>query len=124
MAKSYGGPESTSSPPSQADEREVWATLLGLSTDNGGAGPLADMVRPMAYPEIYRLFGDEEGPGPAQEVARALFVDAVDTTTAEAIVDHLQRSTAQMAVAQLRILGGGWRASLPTRPRSDTGTGG
>jgi FAD/FMN-containing dehydrogenase len=70
------------------------------------AEPLADMVRPMAYPEIYRLFGDEEGPGPEQEVARSLFVDVVDATTAEAIVDHLQRSTAPMAVAQLRILGG------------------
>jgi FAD/FMN-containing dehydrogenase len=70
------------------------------------AEPLADMVRPMAYPEIYRLFGDEEGPSPEQEVARSLFVDAVDATTAEAIVDHLQRSTAPMSVAQLRILGG------------------
>jgi FAD/FMN-containing dehydrogenase len=70
------------------------------------AEPLADMVRPMSYPEIYRLFGDEEGPSPEQEVARSLFVDGVDATTAEAIVDHLQRSTAPMSVAQLRILGG------------------
>jgi FAD/FMN-containing dehydrogenase len=71
------------------------------------AEPVADMVRPMGYPEIYTLFGDEgEGPGPAQEVARSLFVDAVDRDTGEAIVEHLQASTAPMAVAQLRVLGG------------------
>jgi FAD/FMN-containing dehydrogenase len=69
--------------------------------------PVADMVRQMRYPEIYTLFGDEaEGPGPAQEVARSLFVDAVDTNTGKAILDHLQASTAPMAVAQLRVLGG------------------
>jgi FAD/FMN-containing dehydrogenase len=84
----------------------VDAGELALAPFRALAEPLADMVRPMAYPEIYRLFGDEEGPGPAQEVARSLFVDRVDATTAEAIVDHLQRSTAPMAVAQLRILGG------------------
>ena len=69
--------------------------------------PIADMVRPMRYPEIYTLFGDEaEGPGPAQEVARSLFIDVVDRDTGEAILDHLQASTAPMAVAQLRVLGG------------------
>ena len=69
--------------------------------------PIADLVRPMRYPEIYTLFGDEaEGPGPAQEVARSLFVDSVDRDMGEAILDHLQASTAPMAVAQLRVLGG------------------
>jgi FAD/FMN-containing dehydrogenase len=85
---------------------DVDAGELALAPFRALAEPLADMVRPMAYPDIYRLFGDEEGPGPAQEVARSLFVDRVDATTAEAIVDHLQRSTAPMAVAQLRVLGG------------------
>jgi FAD/FMN-containing dehydrogenase len=68
------------------------------------AEPIADMVRPMAYPEIYRLF--PEGPGPAEEVARSLFMDSVDHGEAEAIVEHLNASTAPMAVAQLRVLGG------------------
>ena len=68
--------------------------------------PITDGVRPMAYPEIFQLFGEEAGPGPAQEVARSLFVDAVDAHRAQAIVDHLQASTAPMAVAQLRVLGG------------------
>jgi FAD/FMN-containing dehydrogenase len=67
--------------------------------------PIADMVRPMPYAEIYGLFG-EDGPGPAQEVARSLFVDAVDSDEAAAIVDHLRASSAPLAVAQLRVLGG------------------
>jgi FAD/FMN-containing dehydrogenase len=70
------------------------------------AEPLADFVRPMAYPEIYGLFGEEEGPGPAQEVVRSFFVDAVDDRESEAIVEGLEASTAPMAVAQLRVLGG------------------
>ena len=70
------------------------------------AEPLADMIRPMPYPEIYKLFGEEDGPGPAQEVARSLFIDDVDRQDAEAIGEHLRASTAPMAVAQLRVLGG------------------
>ena len=70
------------------------------------AQPITDLVRPMRYPEIYGLFGEEAGPGPAEEVARSLFVDAVDRNTAETILDHLGASTAPMAVAQLRVLGG------------------
>ena len=79
--------------------------------------PIADMVRPMSYPEIYTLFGEEgEGPGPAQEVARSLFVDTVDGNTGEAILSHLQASTAPMAVAQLRVLGG----AMARVPAADT----
>jgi FAD/FMN-containing dehydrogenase len=68
------------------------------------AEPITDLIRPMPYPEIYQL--TEGGPAPAEEVARSLFVDAVDRRAAEAIVDHLQTSTASLAVAQIRALGG------------------
>jgi FAD/FMN-containing dehydrogenase len=68
------------------------------------AAPLADMVRPMPYPEIYQF--TEGGPGPDHEAARSLFLDAVDGPTAETIVAHLRASTAPLAVAQLRALGG------------------
>ena len=86
---------------------EVEAGERALAPFRALAAPVADMVRPMRYPEIYTLFGEEaEGPGPAQEVARSLYVDAVDRNTGEAILDHLQASTAPMAVAQLRVLGG------------------
>jgi FAD/FMN-containing dehydrogenase len=82
----------------EAGERAV-APFRALAT------PLADMLRPMRYPELYTVFG-EEGPGPAQEVACSLFVDAVDHGMGETIVEQLQASSAPMAVAQLRVLGG------------------
>jgi FAD/FMN-containing dehydrogenase len=65
--------------------------------------PIVDMVRPMRYPEIYPP--DEGGYHPVA-VARTMFVDAIDRPVAETILDHLQASTASMAVAQLRVLGG------------------
>jgi FAD/FMN-containing dehydrogenase len=75
------------------------------------AAPLADLVRPMAYPELYSLF--PEGPGPAQEVSHSLFMDSVDLDAAQAIVEHLRASSAPIAVAQLRALGGAM-ARVPT----------
>ena len=80
----------------EAGERAV-APFRALAT------PIADMVRPMRYPEIYP---PEEGGFHPVAVARTMFIDAVDRRTAETIVDHLQASTAQMAVTQLRVLGG------------------
>ena len=74
------------------------------------AEPIADMVRPMPYPEMYPP--DEEGYHPIG-VVRSMFVDAIDRPAAEAIVDHLEASTAQMCVAQLRVLGGAV-ARVPT----------
>jgi hypothetical protein len=41
-----------------------------------------------------------------EESARSLFMDTVDAAAATAVVEHLQASTAPMAVAQLRALGG------------------
>jgi FAD/FMN-containing dehydrogenase len=68
------------------------------------ADPIADLVRPMPYPEIYKL--TEVEPLPLQDVAHSQFADGVDTDATEAIVEQLQASTAQMAVTQLRVLGG------------------
>jgi FAD/FMN-containing dehydrogenase len=75
-----------------------------MPTEAHGKPVITDLIRPMPYPEIYQL--TEGGPAPAEEVARSLFVDAVDRRAAEAIVDHLQASTASLAVAQIRVLGG------------------
>jgi FAD/FMN-containing dehydrogenase len=68
------------------------------------ATPMVDLVRPMPYPEIYQF--TEGRPNPDHEALRSLFLDAVDLPTAEVVVDHLQASTAPLAVAQLRVLGG------------------
>jgi FAD/FMN-containing dehydrogenase len=67
------------------------------------AAPIADMIRPMRYPEVF--LPDEEGYHPIA-AGRTMFVDALDRRAAEVIVAHLQTSTAPMRVAQLRVLGG------------------
>ena len=79
-----------------AGERAV-APFRALAT------PLADLVRPMAYPEIY----PPEVPGfhPAA-VAHTMFLDHVDHRVAETIIEYLQASDASVRVAQLRVLGG------------------
>jgi FAD/FMN-containing dehydrogenase len=65
--------------------------------------PLADMVRPMKYPEIYPP--EQEGYHPVA-AARNMFVDQIDRSVAETILEYLRSSTAMMAAAQLRVLGG------------------
>jgi len=66
--------------------------------------PLADMVRPMKYPEIYQP--EQEGYHP-MGVSRNMFVDSIGHEAAETIVEYLNSSkNAMMAVAQLRVLGG------------------
>jgi FAD/FMN-containing dehydrogenase len=67
------------------------------------ATPIADMVRPMTYPEMYPP--EPEGYHPLA-AARNLFMNTVDEYAADAIFDYLKSSTAQMAVAQIRVLGG------------------
>lgn len=67
------------------------------------ATPIADMVKPMQYPEIYPPEDSEYHPVAA---SRTMFVDHIDGSVAETILDHLKSSTAMMAVAQLRVLGG------------------
>ncbi|GIK39123.1 MAG: FAD-linked oxidase [Chloroflexota bacterium] len=67
------------------------------------ATPIADMVRPMPYPEIFPP--DEAGYHPVA-IGRTMFVDAINRQAAETIMDHLQASTAPMRVTQLRVLGG------------------
>jgi FAD/FMN-containing dehydrogenase len=67
------------------------------------AEPLADMVRPIPYPEIYPP--EEEGYHPTA-TAHDMFVTSIDVPEAETILQHLGTSTAMMGVAQLRVLGG------------------
>ena len=67
------------------------------------ATPYADMLHPMPYPEIYQ---PEAGDYHPVAVGRTMFVDRVDRSVAEKILDHLRSSNASMAVTQLRVLGG------------------
>jgi FAD/FMN-containing dehydrogenase len=100
--------------PPQAHGKLIVMALLAYAGD-GEAGeravapfralaePLADMVQPMPYAGLFEPAEDMEV---VEESARTMFLDAVDRATAETIVEHLQASTATMAVAQLRVLGG------------------
>ena len=81
----------------EAGERAI-APIRALAT------PLADMVRPIRYPQMY------EGPeGPAagdSPPGRTCSSMPSPPGAAEAILEHLETSTAPMAAAQLRVLGG------------------
>lgn len=82
--------------PTQDGERAV-APFRALAT------PLADLVRPMPYREIYPPDDPEYRPLAA---ARTLFVDTIGLAEAKLILERLRGSTAAMAAAQLRALGG------------------
>jgi FAD/FMN-containing dehydrogenase/pimeloyl-ACP methyl ester carboxylesterase len=75
------------------------------------ATPIADMVRPMAYPDVYP---PEEADFHPTAAARTMFVDTVDRRAAETILDHLRASDAPMRAVQLRVLGGAM-ARVPRR---------
>jgi FAD/FMN-containing dehydrogenase len=67
------------------------------------ADPIADLVHPMPYPQIYPP--EEEGFHPTA-VGHTMFIDRVDRDAAATILGHLGASDAAMRVAQLRVLGG------------------
>ena len=89
----------------------VMATLVYAGDVNAGAravapfrvlaAPLADMVRPMRYPEMYP---PSDGSFRPVAVGRTFFADSVELRAAETIVERIE--TAPGAVVQLRVLGG------------------
>jgi hypothetical protein len=77
------------------------------------ATPLADLVHPMRYPEIYPPEDPDYHP---TAVSRTLFIDHVDRPVAALILDRLAASDATMRAAQLRVLGG----AIARVPADDT----
>jgi len=77
--------------------RRAIAPIRALAT------PLADMVRPIRYPEMYAV---PEAPRPAFTTGTNILTDALPAGAAEAILEHVEASTAPMAAVQLRVLGG------------------
>ncbi len=80
----------------EAGERVI-APFRSLAT------PLADLVRPMPYPEIYPPEDESYHP---KAVGKTFFMKSVDRSLAETIVERLEASDAAMRVAQIRVLGG------------------
>ena len=67
------------------------------------ATPVADMLRPMPYPDIYPPEDPDYRPTPVQ---RTMFLERVDRSVAETIIRFLEASDASVRAAQLRFLGG------------------
>jgi FAD/FMN-containing dehydrogenase len=67
------------------------------------ADPIADMLRPIPYPEIYPPEDPDYRPIAA---VRTMYMDGVEGDLADHIVARIEASPAPMAVAQLRVLGG------------------
>ena len=67
------------------------------------AKPIADMLKPMRYREIF--FPEDESYHPTA-VGRNMFMDHVDTSLAEYMIEQLQSFEAPLKVVQLRVLGG------------------
>jgi FAD/FMN-containing dehydrogenase len=85
----YAGPAESAEP--------VLAPFRSLAT------PIADMVKPIPYPEMYPP--DEEDFHPTA-IGRTMFLDSIDQDVAEMIVERLESSDATMRATQLRVLGG------------------
>jgi FAD/FMN-containing dehydrogenase len=67
------------------------------------APPLADMLRPMRYPEMFQPEDDTYHP---TAVSQVMFLDHVDAAAAATILAHLEAGDAPMRIVQLRALGG------------------
>jgi FAD/FMN-containing dehydrogenase len=80
------------------------------------ADPVADMLRPMTYPEIYQPEDPEYHP---VAVAKTMLIDTLDQRAAEAIVDGVDATRPQFHVAQIRALGG----AMARVPNDDTAFG-
>ena len=65
--------------------------------------PVADFVRAMPFSE---MFPTEAQPVPPRAVMRTFFSDVLDEAVAGELLDRLCASTAQVAAAQIRVLGG------------------
>jgi FAD/FMN-containing dehydrogenase len=85
---------------------EAEAGQRALAPFRALAAPLADMLKPMSYAEIYQEEGGDAEAYHPVAAARTMFVDFIAHSVAETIIDHLNDSSASMSVAQLRVLGG------------------
>ena len=79
------------------DAVRVLAPFRALAT------PLVDMLGPKSYLEMFPP--EPEGYRPIA-ASRTFFVDTVDQSLADAVIDSLNTSTAMMSAVQFRVLGG------------------
>jgi hypothetical protein len=78
-----------------------------LSTLAGLDAPIADLVRPMTYPEMFPELAAEGGEEyHPLAVSKNLLFDRFDRGVAEVVMDRLEKLEAPMRVVQLRVMGG------------------
>jgi FAD/FMN-containing dehydrogenase len=80
-----------------ADAERAIAPFRALAT------PLADLVHPIPYPE---MFPPDDPSYHPTAIAKTMLMDTIDRRVAETIVRRLNDSDASLRVAQLRVLGG------------------
>jgi FAD/FMN-containing dehydrogenase len=80
-----------------ADGERAIAPFRGL------AKPIADLVRPIPYPE---MFPPDDPSYHPTAIGRTMLMDTIDKPVAQTIVERLKASDASLRVAQLRVLGG------------------
>jgi FAD/FMN-containing dehydrogenase len=113
IAKVMKAPPLPFIPPEQHGKPVVMARMVYAGEPAAGekavapiralATPLADMVRPIRYPEMY---AGPEAPGPAFSVGTNLLLDELSAGGAEAILAHLRTATAAISAVEVRVLGG------------------
>lgn len=82
---------------------EIEAGMQAIAPFRALATPIVDRLGPMRYVELFP--SGEEAYHPVA-TGRTMYIDSFDRSTADLILEHLQATSAQMAVAQLRVLGG------------------
>ncbi len=91
----------------------IFAMVVAATDDPAGmrdvapfralAEPLADLMRPMTYPEVYPPEDESYHP---LAVSRTMFMDHIGEAEAATILEHLAASDASLRAAQIRVLGG------------------
>jgi hypothetical protein len=82
---------------------ETEAGQRALAPFRSLATPIADMVRPIPYPEIYPP--EQPGLHPIA-TSRTMFVDEIDRPGIETMLERLETPTAMTRAVQIRVLGG------------------
>jgi FAD/FMN-containing dehydrogenase len=82
---------------------ETGAGERALAPFRALAEPIADLLKPIPYPEMFPPDDPDYHP---TAVSRTMFIDRVDRPVAATIKEYLAASDASMRVAQLRVLGG------------------
>jgi FAD/FMN-containing dehydrogenase len=87
-----------------AEGEKVIAPIRALAT------PIADMVKPMRYKDIF--FPEDEEYHPTA-VSQTMHINNIDLVVAQAILAQLEASDSEMRAVQLRVLGGAMARVAP-----------